>query len=64
MIYLVGNKVDLYDRREVSEEEVIQYAESLNLRYFEISCKTDIGLNEFYNDLVNHIKELYIAKTK
>ena len=64
LIYLVGNKIDLYDRREVSEEEAIQYAESLNLRYFEISCKTDIGLNEFYNDLVNHIKELYIAKTK
>ena len=63
LIYLVGNKIDLYDRREVSKEEAIEYAEKEKLRFFEISCKTKEGLNEFYNDLVNHILELYIAQT-
>ena len=63
LIYLVGNKIDLYDRREVSKEEAIEYAEKEKLRFFEISCKTKEGLNEFYNDLVNHILEIYIAQT-
>ena len=62
LIYLVGNKIDLYERREVSKEEANEYAKSLNLRFFEISCKTKDGLNEFYNDLVNQILELYIAQ--
>ena len=62
LIYLVGNKIDLFDKREVSKEEAIEYAKSVNLRFFEISCKTKDGLNEFYNDLVNQILELYIAQ--
>ena len=61
LIYLVGNKIDLFDRREVSKEEGIEYAEKEKLRFFEISCKTKEGINEFYNDLVNQILELYIA---
>ena len=64
LIYLVGNKIDLDDRRKVREEEAIKYAESRNLRFFEVSCKTDAGLNAFYDDLVNHILELYKARTK
>ena len=59
LIYLVGNKIDLNDRREVSKEEANEYAKSLNLRFFEISCKTKEGLNEFYTDLVNQLIELY-----
>ena len=62
LIYLVGNKIDLYERREVSKEEANEYAKSVNLRFFEISCKTKEGLNEFYNDLVNQILELYLAQ--
>ena len=37
LIYLVGNKIDLYDRREVNKEEAIEYAEKEKLRFFEIS---------------------------
>ena len=62
LIYLVGNKIDLYERREVSKEEANEYAKSVNLRFFEISCKTKGGLNEFYNDLVNQILELYLEQ--
>ena len=64
LIYLIGNKVDLYDGRQVNKDEAIQYAELYNLRFFEVSCKTDEGLNIFYNDLVNNILELYIAKNQ
>ena len=59
LMYLVGNKIDLVDRREVSKEEAIKLAEKEGLRFFEISCKTKEGLNEFYNDLVNHVLDAY-----
>ena len=58
LIYLVGNKIDLNVSRQVSKEEAIEYAEKEKLRFFEISCYTKEGLNEFYNDLVNQISEL------
>ena len=63
LIYLVGNKIDLDDKRVVSKEVAIEYAEKEKLRFFEISCKTNEGFNEFYNDLVNQISLLYFSNT-
>ena len=53
--YLIGNKIDLCDKREVSEEEGRALANELNLKFFEISCKDNIGIEEFYDDLINDI---------
>jgi len=53
--YLIGNKIDLCDKRQVSEEEGRALANELNLKFFEISCKDDIGIDEFYDDLINDI---------
>ena len=53
--YLIGNKIDLCDKREVTEEEGRALANELNLHFFEISCKDDIGIDEFYDDLINDI---------
>ena len=50
--YLIGNKIDKCDRREVSEEEGRALANELNLKFFEISCKDNIGIDEFYDDLI------------
>ena len=55
LIYLLGNKIDLIENRTVDENEARNYAEQNNIRYFEISCKTYIGLNEFFDDLVNEL---------
>ena len=40
LIYLVGNKIDLYENRTVSEEEALAYAKENNMKFFEISAKT------------------------
>ena len=53
--YLIGNKIDLCDERQVSEEEGRALANKLNLKFFEISCKDNIGIDEFYDDLMNDI---------
>ena len=55
LIYLVGNAKDLESERRVSKEEAMKYAEEEGLRFFEISCKTDEGINEFIDDLVHNI---------
>ena len=33
----------------------MKYAEEEGLRFFELSCKTDEGINEFIDDLVHNI---------
>ena len=56
-MYLIGNKIDLYHERKVSEEEARNLAKELNLRYFEVSCKTGARIDEFVEDLVNEISK-------
>ena len=55
LIYMIGNNKDLESKRLVSEEEAIDYAEKNNLRFFEISCKTGEGIDEFLDDLVYNL---------
>ena len=59
LIYLVGNKIDVEDEeRKVDKEEALSFEKENNLRYFEISCKTGEGVQEFYNDLINEIVKI------
>lgn len=48
---LVGNKCDLEQEREVSKQEGIDLAQSLNLHYFETSAKNKINVSEMFNSL-------------
>ena len=55
LIYLIANKIDLYDDEEVSEYEAREYAKEYNLRFFQVSCQTSNGIKEFLNDLGNQL---------
>ena len=55
LMYLIGCTIDLIDRREVTENEAKNLAKNYNLRYFEISCLTKSGIQEFIKDLSNEI---------
>ena len=55
LMYLIGNKTDLFDIREVSEEDARNLAKEYDFRYFETSCLLDTGVQEFVNDLENEI---------
>ena len=55
LIYLIGNKIDLYEEREVEKKEAIDFSKKNNLRYFETSCKTRDGIQNFIEDLSNEI---------
>lgn len=56
IIFLIGNKNDLYSQRKISTEEAINFAKSYNLIFHEISAKND-NLNKLFHKiggLLNH----------
>ena len=54
-LILIGNKCDLKDEREVSEEEGLETAEKYKTTYFETSAKEGINVEEAIDELINKI---------
>ena len=50
-IILLGNKYDLENERVVTLEQCISKAQSLNVKYIEVSAKTRYGIDELTNEL-------------
>ena len=51
-IYLIGNKADLIQEREVSYEEAKDFADKKNIPYIEISAKTGDNINKLFNQMI------------
>ena len=60
LIYLIGNKSDLEDKRQVTYEEGKQYADENNLVFFETSALNGNNIEEIFiqsaTDLVNKLE--------
>lgn len=52
---LVGNKMDLEQRREVPRQEAENLARSWGVIYIETSAKTRVNVDEAYTNLVTEI---------
>ena len=52
---LAGNKADLLDLREVSQETINDFSKQYNLNYFEISAKSGYGINEIFDYLIKKL---------
>ncbi|XP_028402637.1 ras-related protein Rab-8A-like [Dendronephthya gigantea] len=59
---LVGNKADLNDKRVISKERGEMVAQNNNLKFFETSAKTDMGVKEAFKSLAHLIKDLKDSK--
>ena len=57
VIFLVGNKIDAEDLREVTYEQGEEMAESYKLPFFECSAKTAENIEATFNALVKKILE-------
>ena len=57
-IVIVCNKVDLVDQRIISKEEGEQLASKFGVEHFEVSAKTNIGINEAFQ----RVAELAVKK--
>jgi GTPase KRas len=63
-IILVGNKVDLENKREVSKEEAQIFAVERQVQYFETSAKTRINVEEAFFQIVRLARSGKLIKTK
>ena len=54
-IILIGNKSDLNDQREISEEEGRNKAEELNFSFFETSATEKKNIDEVFDEMIKQI---------
>ena len=60
---IVGNKIDIEGKREVTKEQMKSLGQDVNIETFETSAKTGEGINEVFNYLVtNLIKNPNVGK--
>ncbi len=62
-IFLIANKIDC-DKRYVKTDDALEFAKSFNLKYYELSALTGIGVNEFKQNLIETIVSLYNSDKK
>ena len=55
VIYLIGNKSDLDDQRDVTFDEAKQFAEDNDLTFIEASAKTGINVEEAFLETAKKI---------
>ena len=55
-VLLIANKIDLFERREVEEEDIKRFQKDNHLiGYFEVSCMENINIKESFDFLVDYI---------
>jgi len=60
-IYLVGNKIDLEDQREIQRNEAENFAYNNNIKYIETSAINKLNVSEAFIMLLN---EIYDKRSK
>ena len=63
-LYLVGNKIDMEDKRVISFQEGEKYAKNNNINFFEVSAKSGKGVTELFNNLINGVMENILKKNE
>ena len=63
-LYLVGNKIDMEDKRVISYQEGEKYAKKNNINFFEVSAKSGKGITELFNNLINGVMENILKKNE
>ena len=56
-LVVVGNKVDMEDKRQISTDEGRECAERLSVPFFEVSAKDGTGLNELFLKVAKLVEE-------
>jgi len=57
VLVLIGNKKDMARDRIVTTLEVEEYVKGKNVLYFEVSCKSGVGVDEVFSASITRILE-------
>jgi GTPase SAR1 family protein len=61
-IMLVGNKMDLTEKREVSQEEALEKAQQAGLKHVEVSAKSGAKVKEMFLELARELPGMKVAE--
>ena len=61
---LVGNKIDLEEKRKVLKEEGKKLADKLKIGFFEVSAKNGTGIEDLFKNLIDHVYEKHNREFK
>ena len=64
IIYLVGNKIDLIDKRIITNADGKKLSEEIKIKYYETSAKDSTGVKEVFENLVKDMDNLYSEQHK
>jgi Ras-related protein Rab-5C len=64
LIFLVGNKVDLKEKRQIRTDEGAQKAAGLGVQFAEVSAKTGFGVGDLFASVSQIVLENEAAKTE
>lgn len=53
IILIVGNKIDLYDKRKINTEEAVSFCEEYNFLYQEVSVKERVNVKKAFDYMMN-----------
>ena len=62
VIVVVGNKMDLNEKRKVSDSEIEEFVDRMNLKYFEASAKDGVNIDEVFQYLTEEVLEKIARK--
>ena len=63
LIYLVGSKYDLNDKRMIQYKDALDFSKKHKCKYYEISSKNNIGIDEIIRIINNDILDIILDKT-
>ena len=63
IIFLVANKIDLFEEQEVLDEEAAIFAKGRNMQFFRVSAKTGEGVDFLMENILKSLTEKFILKS-
>ena len=60
--FLIGNKSDLVEKRQVNFADIRAFASRMNTTYFEVSAKSNENINEFFEGATKIFLSKYISE--
>ena len=63
VIVVAGNKCDMERERQINRQEALEFCRKANIKHFDTSAKTGVGVSEVFSCIAEQILEVEMAAT-